>query len=420
MLYNGILLIKNITFKNALVKNAFQNYNIIQFFNEIYEKYILDINFMKNLILCIGHFVNSRFLSNVNIISSIKIIKTQLKPNLSVNILVQYVYILYNLSLYNDPKIYKALINYEIYKELMNIYPFNIEEKIKEEENVKRTKDLNDEDNNDIIEEKDIRKKYYKDLCLLILKLLGKMMSLEDNNFTQKLIDNDIAKFLNKVLQSNDIEIIKNAFFCLSNIVAGTYGQISNLYYNDTIFELIKVAKNVYDALDNDNKFINSIISKNFINAFREINYVISLIVINSLYEKLIPFVRYNNCAILLILLKELKIFNDNNNNNKELIIYLLRAISKLIDYDNKGDENDLNINEGITFKEFFEQHGFKEILETLQLNSDENIVDTAEAIYDSLYEDNINDNNVNIDDIINEKIKENESNENDDNGDEN
>ena len=57
LLYYGILLIKNITSKNSLVKQILQNYNIIQFFNEIYENYLLDANFINNIILCIGHFI---------------------------------------------------------------------------------------------------------------------------------------------------------------------------------------------------------------------------------------------------------------------------------------------------------------------------------------------------------------------------
>jgi len=404
LLYYGILLIKNITSKNSLVKQILQSYNIIQFFNEIYENYLLDVNFINSMILCIGHFINSRFDNNRNILSSIKIIKTQLDKNIPVRNLVEYVYILYNLSLSNNIKTYEAMVKYEVEKCLMDIYPFENDIKIKE---------LNEENKNSInSDEKDITENDYQNLRLLILKILGKIMSSEGNDeITQKVVDNGIAKFLNRVLQTNNVKIIKNAFFCASNICAGTYGQISNLYDNGTLFELIKAAKGIYDSLDNNN-FINSCIRTDYINAFKEINYVISLTIINSLYERLIPLAKYKNYITILILLKGLKLFEDfNTSNNKSLLIYDLNAISKLIVYDNTEDENESQMFVGVNFREFLEQHGFKEILEKLQTNGDESIVDLAEQIYEKLYDDD-SDNNINIDDIVDEKNSDNDNDE--------
>ena len=404
LLYYGILLIKNITSKNSLVKQILQSYNIIQFFNEIYENYLLDVNFINSMILCIGHFINSIFDNNKNILSSIKIIKTQLDKNIPVRNLVEYVYILYNLSLSNNIKTYEAMVKYEVEKCLMDIYPFENDIKIKE---------LNEENKNSInSDEKDVTENDYQNLRLLILKILGKIMSSEGNDeITQKVVDNGIAKFLNRVLQTNNVKIIKNAFFCASNICAGTYGQISNLYDNGTLFELIKAAKGIYDSLDNNN-FINSCIRTDYINAFKEINYVISLTIINSLYERLIPLAKYKNYITILILLKGLKFFEDfNTSNNKSLLIYDLNAISKLIDYDNTEDENESQMFVGVNFREFLEQHGFKEILEKLQTNGDESIVDLAEQIYEKLYDDD-SDNNINIDDIVDEKNSDNDNDE--------
>ena len=410
----SILLIKNITYKNTLVKQIFKNYNLIQFFNEIYIKFVFDKNFMRNLILCIGHFVDSRF-GDPNILCSIKIIKTQLKSNIPVETLTQYVYILYNISFYADPKIIDEMVKNEIQKDFMNIYPFNIEYDKNNNNKYEEKKKYN---NNDIIiEEKENETKNYRQLSLLILKTFGKMLSLENNNIIQKIIDSGIAKFLNKVFQSTDIKIIKNAFFCLSNICGGTYGHISNLYDNDTIFEAFKVAEYVFDTLDSNNKFINSFITEDFINAFREINFAIALVIINSLYERLIPYVRNHNYAIIKVLLKGLKIFSDNNidNKNKFLIIYILNAISKINEYEKNNDEEELIMSNLIKFPVFLEQNGFKELLGQLLLNPDENIVDVVENIYDELYDDNINNNdndddndndndNVNIDDIVDDE----------------
>ena len=402
LLYYGILLIKNITNKNSLVKQILQNYNIIQFFNEIYENYLLDVNFINCIILCIGHFINSRFDNNRNILSSIKIIKTQLVKNMPVRNLVESVYILYNLSLSNNIKTYEAMVKYEVEKNLMDIYPFENDIKIKE---------LNEENNSLInIDEKNLTENDYQNLRLLILKILAKIMSSENNDeITQKVIDSGIAKFLNKVLQTNNIKIIKNVFFCASNICAGTYGQISNLYDNGTIFELIKSAKIVYDSLENNN-FINSTIRTDYIKTFKEINYVISLTIMNSLYERLIPIAKYKNYAIILILLKGLKFFDDfNASNNTTLLIFILNALSKLIDYDNTEDEDEPQMFAGVNFREFLSHHAFKEILEKLQTNGNEKIVDLAEQVFDKLYDDD-SDNNINIDDIVNGKNSDNDN----------
>ena len=403
LLYYGILLIKNITNKNSLVKQILQNYNIIQFFNEIYENYLLDVNFINCIILCIGHFINSRFDNNRNILSSIKIIKTQLVKNMPVRNLVESVYILYNLSLSNNIKTYEAMVKYEVEKNLMDIYPFENDIKIKE---------LNEENNSLInIDEKNVTENDYQNLRLLILKILAKIMSSENNDeITQKVIDSGIAKFLNKVLQTNNIKIIKNVFFCASNICAGTYGQISNLYDNGTIFELIKSAKIVYDSLENNN-FINSTIRTDYIKTFKEINYVISLTIMNSLYERLIPIAKYKNYAIILILLKGLKFFDDfNASNNTTLLIFILNALSKLIDYDNTEDEDEPQMFAGVNFREFLSHHAFKEILEKLQTNGNEKIVDLAEQVFDKLYDDDDSDNNINIDDIVNGKNNDNDN----------
>ena len=401
----GILLIKNITFKNSLVKSVFQNYNIIQFFNEIYDKFIFDKIFMENLILCIGHFVNSRFGDN-NIICSIKIIKTQLNSSTPNELLIKYTYILYNLVYYKNQKVYEEMTKNEIQKDLMNIYPFINNNKQKEEK-------IDENKIGFFIEEKNIKNEDYRELRLLILKILGKMLNSENNEITQKILDSGFAKFINNVFKSTDIKIIKNAFICLVNICAGTYGQISNLFDNDTIFEAFKIAQYIYEALDSNNKFINSFVNDDFINTFKVINNFISLTIINSLYERIIPFIQNHDYAIVKILLKGLNIFADNNidSSNKYLIIQILNSISKLNVYeDNKGME-DIIMKNSIDFSDFLEKNGFKEILDKLLLNSDVNIVEIADQIYEELnYNDNDINQDINIDDIVEENNEDNDN----------
>ena len=402
----GIWLIKNITDKNSLVKSIFQNYNIIQFFNEIYDKYIFDKNFMENIIICIGHFANSRFCDN-NIINSIKIIKSQLNTNLPIELLRRYFYVLYDLGYYNNQKVYEEMIKHEIHKDLMNIYLFISVNKKNEEKN--------NENKFIYIEEKNIKNDYYRDLRYIILQIFGKMLSSEHNEITQNILDIGFAKFLNNVFQSTDIKIIKYAFICLSNICSGTYGQINNLFENDTIYEALKISQYFYETLDSNNKLINSFINEDFIKAFKAINNFISLLIINSLYEKIFPYVRNHNYALVKILLKGLNIFTDNNinNKNKNLLIQILNSISKLNIYESDQDEEEIAMNNSIEFSEFLEKNGFKEILEKLSLNSDANIVDIADKIYNDLaYDDKNNNEDVNISDIVEEKNENNGENE--------
>lgn len=396
----GILLIKNITCINSMAKQAFQNFNIIQFFNEIYEKYVLDIDFMKNLILCMDHFVNSRFGDN-NILCVIKIIKSQLNFNLPIELLFRYVFILYNLSYYNNPKVYEAMIQNEIQKDFIKIYPFN-EDNLNINKNLEEKKDDN---SIEIIRENNKDINYNRELRIVILKIFGKIMSSANNNVIQSMLDSNISKFLTKVFQSTtDIKIIKIAFFCLSNICSGTSDQIKYLYNNETILEAFKAAQYVYDTLDSNNKFVDYAKTNYYMKAFRESNFFISLCIINSLYDKIMPYVRKQNYSILKILLKGLLVFNENciYEGNKKLIIYILNAIYKLNEYEKDDDEEEIIMSYSIKFKEFLDKNAFKEILEKLQMNSDENIVTTAENLYDDIYDNgNIINEDINIDDII-------------------
>ena len=404
LFFMGIILIKNITNKNSIVKNILIKLNIIQFFNDIYQKYIFDNDIMKNLIISLGHFIKSRH-GDANILCAIKIIKSQLGTDLPLNLLTEYVYILFNLSLYNSPKVYEEMTNNDIHKYLMQCFPFDYFNK--EENN-----NINNNSINIIEIEKGKGEAFCNELSLLILKILGKIMYVQDQKITQKVIDSGISKFLNKVFKIYDIKIIKNAFFCLSNICSGTYGEIANLYDNDTIYESFKVAKFVYEALDSNNRVINSLITSEFIKAFREINYAISLIIINSLYERLIPFVRNHNYEVVKILLKGLKVFSENDvrgDNDKNLIIYILNAISKLIEFEKNVDDEEMCSYEVMNFNEFLLKNGFKEILQKLEMNPNEDIADSAEKISDEYFNDfNQEENkNINIDDIVEDSNEE-------------
>ena len=387
LLNSGIWLIKNITFDNSQSNKAteyFLNFKIINFFEEIYERNLLNNNFMNNLMSCLWNFINYKFKDTkdaFNLLPSIKIIKTQLRPNLQPELLNKYIYTLYTLTLYKSIDIFYEMCNCKIHKELMNIYPVCIE-------NIDNLSSQINENGSKIEYENEIYNKniksieIYKNICLMILKVLGKLMCLEDGILTQTLIDSGIAKFLNVVLQSHDIRVIKNACFCISNICAGTCGQISNLYDNNTLFELTKVSKNIYDALEYNGKFKNEYFNE-LKDAFREINFVYSLTILNSIYDKLIPFIKYDNYIILLILLRGLEIFDERNEDVLELI---LESINKLIIFDQTDKYNDMNDN--LSFVQFFEKYGLKEILEKIKFYKSKNLVERAAKIYDSIFSD--------------------------------
>lgn len=396
----GILLIKHITCVNSLVKQILYKYKIVDFFNEIYQKFLLNSDLMEDLILCLGHFINSRFSKNKDILCAVIIIKQQLNKITPFESILKYLYILYNLVLYRDSIIYKKMIDENIHEKIMEIYPFEEDnyEQIKKNIKYNNINDVNIKEN--YTSEKDLQK-----LRLLIIKILGKLISIEDDNYAQKIIDSGISKFINKLLKSSDIKVIKNTFFCIHNICCGTYGQIANLYDNNTISLSLLVAKNVYETLISKNQFINNLSKKDFENALREIDYAFCMLITNSLYERLVPVIKYEDHIVILILLEGFKFLEDNEKDN-DLISLIIRAIAKLLEYfkNNDGNKNTSDIN----LVEFLEKKGFKEILEKLQYNSDENIMNNAETLFEDYFDNssNNNSNNININDIIEDDEK--------------
>ena len=387
----GILLIKNITWKNSFAKQILQNYKIVEFFNEIYQKYILNDKIIENIILCLGHFINSRFSKNKDILCSINIIKSQLNKNIKFTSLFQFVYILYNLILYASPDICKKMIEEEMHIRLMELFPFD--------ENYENDINNNNTNNEINVEDKDSYKKYLLKFQLLIIKILGKILSIEEEIYIQKVLDSGFAKFLNKLLQLSNIKVIKNTFFCIQNICQGNHGQINNLIINNTISLSLQVAKNVYEALNSKNQFIKNLSKIDFIKALREIDYVFSLFIMNTLEEKIIPVIKYENHIVILFFVEGFKYLEDNKKDNL-LISYMIRAIYKLFDYFKNNDDEDDYLTSSY-LAEFLEKNGFKEILLKLQYNSDDMIMKYAEKMFDEFFDKDDDNNSININDII-------------------
>ena len=240
------------------------------------------------------------------------------------------------------------MIDEEIYKPLMEIFPFD-------EDNFSKFYDSTKNNDNNIIIDEETMKKKLQNMRILIIKIFQHLLLLEDNVYIQKLIDSGISQFINKLLKLSDIKIIKNTFNCIYLISFGTFGHVSDLYNNNTVSLALNVSKNVYEALNSKNQIINNNISKkDLLGALREISLAFSILIINSLYERIVPIIEYENGLILLLLKDTLKLI-DELPNKRDSISYIFKAFYKIL---KSFDEN---------IKEFLEKNGFKEVLEKLQ-----------------------------------------------------
>ena len=387
----GFLLIKHITTHNSLVKHILYKYKIIEFINDIYQMHILDSFLMDNLISCLGRFINLRFEKNKNFLGSIKIIKSQLNKNTEIFLLIKYIKILYNLAVYDDQTILKQMFDEDIYKNLLELFPFDDDYFI----NINKNMKFNYINNDINIDNKEYYKEKLRDLRILILKTIGRILGVKEKKYIQKIIDFGFYQFLNQLLKLTDIKIIKYAFYCIGSICKGTFGQIKNLYDNNTISLAYIVAKKVYENIKNNK--LNKELLEEYFKALKEIIFCFCLLILNSLNEKLIPFINSDNYFIISLLKEGLKLFEDNTK-NETLIITIFDAFSHLLKLPNNN------------FPLFLEQNGFKEILNKLLINSKEEIVDKAQKFYDEYFDDDIDDNTdkININDIIEENESDN------------
>ena len=399
LLSHGIWLIKHIRV-NQEINQILLDYKIIDFLGEIYERHLLDKDFMRNLIIIIANFINIQLNINQNTSNIklyfepiIRIIQTQLRPNLPSNLLRDYIHYLYKLTNFHSNEIYYKMIDCKLHKEFINFYPLIIEKinelnmKIKEYES-NYNNGMNISINNDELKTLQNNVENYSQICMLILKILGKLMYLEDGIITQILIDNGISKFLNFALEtSSNIRIIKNVFFCISNICASSYGQISDLFNNNTIVKAINIGKNIYEALNSCSN-CESVYYKTLVDAFREVNFVFSLSIINLIKEKFIPLAIHDNFIVVMILIKGLNMFAEKE--CSDLTYCIFKALYTLSLYD--------DLDKKVRFIEIMEKNGVKEYIDKLIKNKNLNYVnykDTVEKLYEAFSNDFQIDNNL-------------------------
>ena len=130
----------------------------------------------------------------------IRIIATQLRPNYEPSRIHRYIFRIYELSDFKNPEIYFQIINSKIHKELMEIYP-----KLSEKCDItqKKLDEINSSKN--LFTQEQIAKlkednEYYYYACLLILKILGKLMGKDDGILLQTLLNADISSFLKPLI----------------------------------------------------------------------------------------------------------------------------------------------------------------------------------------------------------------------------
>ena len=374
--YKGLLLLNNITANNMVIKNLFLKYNIFQYFLEVYEKYYLDNRFINKLLMCIGNFIINPCKEYVNqYFLIIKIIKSQINSSTKIIYLNKYIFYIYNLLSYNICEINNEIIKENIFKDLIDIYPFkDFKNKMYNNNNL-----INDEEKKD--------KEYLVKMKLLILKTLGKIISLDENGLIAgKIIDYNITDFLNKIIDesANDIKIIRNAAFCISNLCVESYEFINKLYNEGICLKLIKIGENIYKALKYDIEPKEDQIEE-LNKTFSEICYVLGLIINNSIYEKLLPLVKYNNFIFINFIIEALKIFQ----NNIQLIDLCLNSLYHLISYDKaiEGYNYSIRISElNVSFSEFMDRNGIKSILENYIINDNKEICKLADKLYNIIY----------------------------------
>ena len=378
----GILLLKNICMDKN-VCDIFNRYNITEFFGEIYEKYLLDNKLMGHLMSIISYiiyYLYNAFIAKLKVNISIllpliKIIATQIRINYPPNLLYKYLYKIYQICSFVNSDLDYEIINCKLHKELMSIFP-TIEEKVELlKQKLKEFLSLPKEEitNNEELAKYKEDLECYENSLLAILKIFGKLMYLDDGIVTQTLLNAGISSFLTKTLQSNDIRIIKNASFCISNICAGTYGQSSYLFNDNTLYELIKVSKNILEAIELSQKKDDYYLQ--LLDALREINFVFSLTISNTLIEKVIPFCQCENYTVIIILMKGLNILLGDK--NQDLFSSMFIAINKLILFTKDYDNN-------IFFN--MEKYGLNENLEKIIITGSLALAKEAEKIHESLY----------------------------------
>ena len=360
--YRGIYLLRNISYKNISIQGILLNYNIFGYCYEIFQKYLFDNDFAHNIIKLLGNFtfeMNVKFVKQYLILFDM--IKSYLNKTTEVKKLNKYIMFLNNLCISDSDEIIEYFFKKEIYKNLIDVYPF-----------------YDDIINSD--EENNLNK-----LRILILKLFGKITSIEDKNQLNKsLIDFGIFNFFNKIIDSfefnNNYKIIKNLLLSITNLsIDLDYPTI--LYNTGIISKLIKLGEIIYNSFKDSINYI-----KDLIISFRELCKTFSIIIKISLYKDLMPVIQCNNYLIIIFLIEGLSLFEKK----KDLIELIFETLYKLVEYDKIMEEYNKNIRNDYLnddFSQIMDRNGIKNVLDNYIFDKRKDINILANKLFKKIYD---------------------------------
>ena len=360
--YRGIYLLRNISYKNISIQGILLNYNIFGYCYEIFQKYLFDNDLAHNIIKLLGNFtfeMNVKFVKQYLILFDM--IKSYLNKTTEVKKLNKYIMFLNNLCISDSDEIIEYFFKKEIYKNLIDVYPF-----------------YDDIINSD--EENNLNK-----LRILILKLFGKITSIEDKNQLNKsLIDFGIFNFFNKIIDSfefnNNYKIIKNLLLSITNLsIDLDYPTI--LYNTGIISKLIKLGEIIYNSFKDSINY-----NKDLIISFRELCKTFSIIIKISLYKDLIPVIQCNNYLIIIFLIEGLSLFEKK----KDLIELIFEALYKLVEYDKIMEEYNKNIRNDYLnddFSQIMDRNGIKNVLDNYIFDKRKDINILANKLFKKIYD---------------------------------
>ena len=360
--YRGIYLLRNISYKNINIQEILLNYNIFGYCYEIFKKYLFYNDLAHNIIKLLGNFtfeINMKFVKQYLILFDM--IKSYLNKTTEVKKLNKYIMFLNNLCISDSDEIIEYFFKKEIYKNLIDVYPF-----------------YDDIINSD--EENNLNK-----LRILILKLFGKITSIEDKNQLNKsLIDFGIFNFFNKIIDSfefnNNYKIIKNLLLSITNLsIDLDYPTI--LYNTGIISKLIKLGEIIYNSFKDSINY-----NKDLIISFRELCKTFSIIIKISLYKDLIPVIQCNNYLIIIFLIEGLSLFEKK----KDLIELIFEALYKLVEYDKIMEEYNKNIRNDYLnddFSQIMDRNGIKNVLDNYIFDKRKDINILANKLFKKIYD---------------------------------
>lgn len=243
---------------------------------------------------------------------------------------------------------------------------------------------------------------------LNIIKIIGDLLC-GDDILVQLLINENVIQFLNHVLLKNELQLLKNVYWCIDSISCGTLGQINELYKHGTLFKVIELCLGHYNEIVNlhpgecDNNRIMLLFD-----CFKGAIHAIAKAVIGSRFDNIITILHYQDAVIINLFCFGLVCFEEEYECNikclynkyhkdkfeyyDEYILDIIKAINKIIavndiDVDMDSEENEINDNKSYISKLW--QCDIKGKLEVLMRNANEKIASGAEELHNELIDDN-------------------------------